>query len=133
MLAVNTAAATLPLVQAASLSVVAAAQLTGKPVPVSASVPVAGNAAALAVQGVSTFTRSNVATVPAAATNVVVSVPGGLSATSHVLATCQTHVASGTQPQIQAAVPNPATGKITIYLAGAAPAGGVIVAWFVFG
>ena len=62
--------------------------------------------------------------------SVLVSVPGGLTAASHVLATMQTKLA--TTPQIVAAVPNAATGKITIYLS-AAPASAVNVAWFVFG
>jgi hypothetical protein len=131
--AANSAAATAPAVQATSVATVPAVRATGKTVGVSGSVPVAGNGAALTVQGVAAFTRSGVMTVPPAAASVVVNVPGGLSAASHVLATCQTHVASGAQPQIQAAVPNAATGKITIYLAAAAPAGGVAVAWFVFG
>jgi hypothetical protein len=49
-----------------------------------------------------------------------------------VLATVQTHVASGAQPQIQAAVPSTATGQVVIFLTANAPAGGVRVAWFVF-
>ena len=89
----------------------------------------AGNAAALDVHGVASFTRSNVVTVATNATSVVVNVPGGLSATSHVLATVQTNLGT---VGVRAAVPNPANGKVTIYLTGAAPAG-TKVAWFVFG
>ena len=60
------------------------AQATGKVVPAGGAVALAGNAAALSVQGVSAFTRSGVMSMTAA--SVVVSVPGGLTAASHVLA-----------------------------------------------
>jgi len=56
-------------------------------------------------------------------------VPGGLTASSHVLATMQTNTGA---IGVRAAVPNPATGKVTIYLTGTAPKGAKI-AWFVFG
>jgi hypothetical protein len=100
-------------------------------VPVSGSVPLAGNAAALAVQGVATFTRTGVANVPAGSSSVQLNVPGGLSAASHVLATMQT--ATGVDIAVKSATPNAGTGKITIALTRNAPGGGVQVAWFVFG
>jgi hypothetical protein len=57
-----------------------------------------------------------------------------LAAGSHVLATKQTHTA--TPITVESAVPV-LTGvnkdKVAIYLTGKAPAGGVRVAWFVFG
>jgi hypothetical protein len=124
----NSSAAAQPAVRATG-NVVAAATGTG-----------AGHAAALVVQGSAAFTRSGVLTIPAGAMSAATPlIAGGLSATAHVLATCQTHVASGAQPQIQSAVPFVSTstsadkGKIRIYLAAAAPTGGVKVAWFVFG
>jgi len=120
-----------PALKSTSGSAQPAVQAIGKVVPVSTAVPVAGNAAALNVAGVASFTRSNVATVPAAATSVVVNVPGGLTATSHVLATMQTTTAANVG--VKSATPNSATGKITIRLTAAAPTGGISVAWFVFG
>lgn len=60
---------------------------------------------------------------------MLVTVPGGLTATSHVLATLQTN--TGTVA-VRAAVPNTSTGKITIYFTASAPVG-TKVAWFVFG
>jgi hypothetical protein len=133
VLAVNTAAATTPTVQSLSLSAQPALQATGKTVPVSAAVPVAGNAAALNVKGVAAFTRSGTAVISATFLSVVVNVPGGLTATSHVLATMQTHLASGT-PRVLAAVPNPANGKITIFLDAPVPSMQTVkIAWFVFG
>lgn len=122
---------TAPAVKATSGSVQPALQATGKAVPATVAtgpVPVAGNAAALSVTGVASFSRSNVVTMTTA--SLAVAVPGGLTAQSHVLATMQTKLA--TTPQIVAVVPNPATGKITIYLS-AAPTSPVVVAWFVFG
>ena len=133
VLAVNTAAATLPAVQASSLSTVPAVQATGKAVPAGGAIAAAGNAGALTVQGVARFTRSGTVIISATFTSVVVNVPGGLTGTSHVLATMQTHLASGT-PRILAAVPNTATGKITIYLDAPVPAQQTVtIAWFVFG
>ena len=131
VVATNTANATLPTVKSISASAQPAVQATGKVVPLGGAVAAAGNDAALSVQGVATFTRSNVATVPATAAVVVVNVPGGLGATSHVLATMQTTTASNIG--VKSATPDPATGKITITLTAAAPAGGITVAWFVFG
>ncbi len=118
-----------PALKSTSGSGQPALQAIGKAVAANGTtVRVAGNAAALNVAGVAAFTRSNVVSMTTAST--VVSVPGGLTAASHVLATMQTKLA--TTPQILAAVPNAATGKITIYLS-AAPASAVNVAWFVFG
>jgi hypothetical protein len=125
----STSHATAPTVQATSASAQPAVRATGKAVPVSAAAPVAGNAAALSVQGVASFTRSGVVSLTGAASSVVVSVPGGLTATSHVLATLQTN--TGTVA-VRAAVPNPANGKVTIFLGANAPAG-TKIAWFVFG
>lgn len=121
--------ATAPTVQATSASAQPAVRATGKAVQVSAAVPVTGNAAALSVQGVASFTRSGLVSLPGAASSVVVSVPGGLTATSHILATLQTN--TGTVA-VRAAVPNPANGKVTIFLTANAPAG-TKIAWFVFG
>jgi hypothetical protein len=129
--ATATANATNPTVVASSASAQPAVRAVGKGVPVSGSVPLAGNAAALGVQGVATFTRSGVANVPAGSSSVQVNVPGGLSAASHVLATMQT--ATGVTIAVKSATPNAGTGKITIALTANAPGGGVQVAWFVFG
>ena len=54
--------------------------------------------------------------------------PGGLSATSNVLATVQSNTAVG----VRSAVPHPLTGKVTIHFNAIAPEG-TKVAWFVFG
>jgi hypothetical protein len=78
---------------------------------------------------VSTFTRSGVAHITG--TSVAVDVPGGLSATSHVLATMQTTTSANVS--VKSASPSTATGKVTITLTAAAPAGGLDVAWLVFG
>jgi hypothetical protein len=129
VLAANTTAATAPVVQATSAGSVPAVQATGKVVAAGGAVAAAGNAAALTVQGVATFTRSGNVTLAAAAMSIVVNVPGGLTATSNVLATIQTN--TGTIA-VRAAVPNTATGKITIYFTASAPIG-TKVAWFVFG
>ena len=97
------------------------------------AIAAAGNAAALQVQGVAAFTRSGTAVISATFTSVAVSVPGGLTAAATVLATMQTHLASGT-PRVLAAVPNPANGKITVYRTRLCPRRRpVTVAWFVFG
>jgi len=98
------------------------------------AIALAGNAAALDVKGKSTFSRSGVVTIAAGATSnaaAPVAVAGGLTAASHVLATMQTTTA--TNIGVKSATPNAGTGKITITLTAAAPAGGIVVAWFVFG
>jgi hypothetical protein len=102
---------------------------TGIPVLRGRGVPVPGNGPALAVQGVASFTRSGTVTLGGRAKSAIVAVPGGLTASSHVLATMQTRTGA---IGVQAAVPNPATGKVTIYLTGTAPKGAKI-AWFVLG
>jgi len=90
-----------------------------------------GSALALQVQGKATFTRSGVVSLTTAGTSVLVTVPGGLTTTSHVLATLQSDTGAATLA-IHAAVPNTSTGKVTIYFTGSAPVG-TKVAWFVFG
>lgn len=122
-----------PALKALSAGTGPAVQATGKTVPVSGSVPIAGNGAALNVQGVASFTRSGVVTLAAAGTSVLVPVPGGLKGTSHVLATVQA-LALTTPGSIGvlSAFPNPATGKVTINFTGTAPKN-TEVAWFVFG
>ena len=90
-----------------------------------------GIGSALVVEGVASFTRSGVATLSAAATSVVVTVPGGLKTTSHVLATLQTDSGAATLA-IHAAVPDVGTGKVTIYFTASAPKD-TKAAWFVFG
>jgi hypothetical protein len=102
---------------------------TGMPVLPGRGVPVAGNGAALSVQGVASFARSGAVTLAGRASSVTVAVPGGLTVASHVLATMQTNTGA---IGVRAAVPNPATGKVTIYLTATAPKG-TKIAWFVFG
>jgi hypothetical protein len=102
---------------------------TGIPVFRGKAVAAAGNGAALAVFGVAAFTRSGAVTLAGRASSVVVAVPGGLTASSNVLATMQSNTGA---IGVRAAVPNLATGKVTIYLTGTAPKGAKI-AWFVFG
>ena len=102
---------------------------TGIPVLRGPKVTAAGNGAALAVAGVASFTRSGTVTLAGRAKSAVVAVPGGLTASSHVLATMQSNTGA---IGVRAAVPNTATGKVTIYLTGTAPKGAKI-AWFVFG
>jgi hypothetical protein len=89
---------------------------------------------ALEVKGRATFNRSGLLNIPAGASNATTAaVTGGLTANSRVLATLQTNAGA---VQVKSAVPN-TTGananKITVNLSAAAPAGGVKVAWFVFG
>jgi hypothetical protein len=129
VIATTTTNATGAAVHASSGSSAPAVVATGEVVAANGgTVPVAGNGAALTVQGVASFSRSGVATIAAAATSVVMSVPGGLAATSHVLAMVQTN----STVWVKAVVPSTATGKITIYL-NAAPSTAITVAWFVFG
>jgi len=125
----TTANSTRPAVVVTAGSRQPAILTTGVPVLRGPKVPVPGNGTALAVRGVASFTRSGVVTLGGRAKSAIVAVPGGLTASSHVLATMQTN--TGTVG-VRAAVPNPATGKVTIYLTGTAPKG-TKVAWFVFG
>ncbi len=131
VVATTTSIATSPAVQSTSGSTQPAVQATGIAVAAGGAVAVAGNGPALAVQGVATFTRSGVVSLTTAGTSVVVTVPGGLKTTSHVLATLQTDTGAATLA-IHAAVPNTSTGKITLYFTGSAPVS-TKVAWFVFG
>jgi len=63
VVALTGANATSPAVQSTSGSALPAVQATGKAVPAGGAVAAAGNAAALAVQGVSAFTGSGVVTI----------------------------------------------------------------------
>jgi hypothetical protein len=78
------------------------------------------------------FNRSGLLTIPAGTNNALTTaVPGGLTASSHVLATMQT--ATSTNIGVKSATPNPSTGQIAITLTTNAPSGGIVVAWLVFG
>ena len=90
----------------------------------------AGTAAtALSVEGKAKFNRSGRASVAAGRTFVDVVVPGGLSSSSLVLAT---PLLSRAGVYVQAAVPNPATGRIRIQLNKVASSSSATpVAWFV--
>jgi hypothetical protein len=130
ILAIASASATNATVRATSNSAFPAINAVGKLVPANGTtVPVTGNASALRVSGVLTHTRSGVAHITG--TSLAVNVPGGLSATSFVLATMQT--TTGANVGVKSATPSSATGKVTITLTAAAPAGGVDVGWFVVG
>jgi hypothetical protein len=95
----------------------------------------AGRAAALEVLGRAAFTRSGVITVPGGAANAITDlVPGGLLASSHVLATVQENKGTiGVRAAVPMVAAGPNKGKIQVFLTGTAPAGGVKVGWFVFG
>jgi hypothetical protein len=80
------------------------------------------------VQGRVSFTRSGTLTIAARTSSISTAMPA-LSATSMVLATLQTNRAG---VYIQAAVANPATGRITIYLNRRVTAA-TKVAYFVLG
>jgi hypothetical protein len=123
-----------PAVKATSGGTGPAVRATGKLIPSGGAVTVPGNAAALDVHGKASFTRSGLATIPAGASSIIVGVPGGLTAASHILATLQTRFPSGAQPQIQSAVPDLTTGRIRIYLMAAVPAAHTVkIGWLVFG
>jgi hypothetical protein len=125
----TTAKSTRPAVLVTAGSRHPAILTTGNPVLPGRGVPVAGNGPALAVEGVASFTRSGAVTLGGRAASVVVSVPGGLTSSSHVLAMMQTNTGA---IAVRAAVPNTATGKVTIFLTAPAPKG-TKIAWFVFG
>lgn len=97
-----------------------------------------GSGPALLVSGVASFVRSGSAAIFSPASSVEVAVPGGLSASSRVLALgqnvpmLQTGSQEGGYCAVVSARPVPATGKITIYLNGP-PVYAIKVAWFVFG
>ena len=125
----TTANATAPALQATSGGAPPAVEAIGAAVPTGGAVAAAGNGAALSVQGVAAFTRSGAVTLVASAASVKVPVPGGLTSQSNVLALVQSNTG---RIAVRAAVPNPASGKITIHFNAPAPAG-TKVAWFVFG
>jgi hypothetical protein len=129
VLAANTVAATAPTVQSSSLSTAFALQTTGKAVPAGGAVTAAGNGNALNVVGVAKFSRSGVAQMTTAGSSLLITVPGGLSLTSGIVATLQLN--SGTLA-VRAVVPNASNGTATIYFTGAVPVGAKI-AWFVIG
>lgn len=88
-----------------------------------------GTGLALKVSGKSGFTRCGRASVPKGRTSVVVTVPGGLTATSLVLATIQ---AARPGVAVSSAVPNLANGTVRITLTGiASRRGPTPVAWWV--
>jgi hypothetical protein len=77
------------------------------------------------ISGKSTFSRSGL--IDAGGSSQLVKTGVGLTSSSYVLATLQTNSPGA---YVRAAVPNPATSTITIYLNTSAPAGAK-VAWFV--
>lgn len=127
LLATTTPNATSPVVQATSGSELPAVQAVGEAIPSGGAVAVAGNGAALSVQGAASFSRSGVTKLSSVASSVVVKVPGGLTSSSYVLATLQTNTAA---LAVQAVVPDASSGKITIHFTASAPSG-TKVAWFV--
>ena len=112
---------------------------TGHPVAAGGSIAAAGHGAALDVQGVATFSRSGVIEVTSQSSTVVeFAVPGGLKASSHVLATLQNRTTTSGQflQQIVGAEPNVTTGKVKIHLLDSPNLGAgntVKIAWFVIG
>jgi hypothetical protein len=130
-------AGTGPGVQGTGLGTGPGVRAVGRFIPASTGVG-SGYAAALDVLGRAAFTRSGLLTIPAGANNAFTGlVAGGLYSSSHVLATIQENKGTVT---VRAAVPitaaGPNKGKIQIILTGAvpaSPAGGLKVAWFVFG
>jgi hypothetical protein len=128
--------ATAPGVQGTSLGTAAGVRAVGRFIPASPGVG-SGYAAALDVRGRAAFDRSGLLTIPAGATNAFSGlVAGGVFSSSRVLATIQENKGTAT---VRAAVPitaGPNKGRIQIILTGAvpaSPAGGLKVAWFVFG
>lgn len=96
-------------------------------VGVRASAPAA--ATALSVDGRAQFSRSGKASVPAGKSFVVVTVPGGLSSASLVLAT---PMINRIGVYVQSAVPNAATGQVRINLNKIASASASTpIAWIV--
>jgi hypothetical protein len=85
---------------------------------------------ALHVAGKAKFSRSGIATIGATRTYVDVTVPGGLSSGSAVVATLQ--IKRGTATVVAARVNYPSAGKARIYLNKvASKTAGTKVAWFV--
>ena len=126
------AAATAPTLQSQSSSAEAAVRAMGKTIAAGGAVAAAGNGAALDVRGVASFAVEQRRELVAdqRATSVVVNVPGGLTSTSHVLATVQTNLGT---VAVRAVAPNAGNGKVTIYLTRAAPGGHEGRVLFVFG
>jgi hypothetical protein len=93
---------------------------------------IATTGVALEVAGRAVFSRSGRVSVPANATYVDVTVPGGLSSTANVLATLQYKRGS---VHVLAARPNyPSSGKVRIYLSAvASTTAATPLAWFVLG
>jgi hypothetical protein len=91
-----------------------------------------GLGTALRVDGRAVFSRSGDVVIKSPAASATVTVPGGLSSTSLVLAVLQTAIPG---VFVTSAVPNPSTGKVTIHLnkaPGTGKGGGnAKVAWFV--
>ena len=91
-----------------------------------------GLGTALRVDGRAAFSRSGEVVIKSPSASATVTVPGGLSSTSLVLAVLQTAI---TGVFVTSAVPNPSTGKVTIHLSkapGTGKGGGnAKVAWFV--
>jgi hypothetical protein len=83
---------------------------------------------ALSVSGKAKFNRSGVVSIAHPALSATVTVPGGLSSTSVVLAVMQNAVAG---VWVVSAVPNTSTGKATISLNKTPASGSAKVAWFV--
>jgi hypothetical protein len=116
----------------------AAVAAIGRPIVAGGAVAAAGNGRALEVQGLAVFSRSGVFDLTTPGSSVVeIPVPGGVKATSHVLATLQnrTTTTGNLVQQIVAAEPVPATGKVKIHLVGnpnLGPGASVKIAWFVF-
>ena len=86
------------------------------------------NATALSVTGKAKFNRSGVVSITNPAMSATVTVPGGLSTASLVLALVQNAVAG---IWVVRAVPNTSTGKATITLNKTPASGSAKVAWFV--
>jgi hypothetical protein len=93
-----------------------------------------GVGTALRVDGRAVFSRSGDVVIKSPSSSATVTVPGGLSASALVLALLQT---ANPGVFVTSAVPNAATGKVTIHLnkaPGTGKAGGTAkVAWFVVG
>jgi hypothetical protein len=84
---------------------------------------------ALSVRGTGRFSRSGIVTIASPATSATITVPGGLSHSSVVLALLQNQL-SGVY--VASAVPNVTAGTAAINLNTAAPVGGrAVVGWFV--
>jgi len=86
-----------------------------------------GNGAALSVQGVAAFSRSGLFTVPANTDIATFDVPGGLTESSGAVAM----TADPNGYLVARAIPDPATGKLTLHMGGRKPVP-TKVAWFVF-